>query len=409
MVLDPAAVAERGNVIRPGSRSRFDEVGVVPAGATRKPEAVVSAAGLSDLATGLVRVLDDAGQAVGPWDPGLDRNELVRGLRDMLVVRELDRRMLIAQRQGKSSFYMQCTGEEAIACGFRAEMSPGDMSVPTYRQQGLLVAAGYPLELMVAQVYSNQLDPLHGRQMPVFYSSKAHGFFSISGNLATQYVQAVGWAMASALRGTREVAAAWIGEGATAESDFHSGMVFASAYSPPVVLNIVNNQWAISTNQGIARGAAPTFAARGIGFGIPSVRVDGNDYLAVRAVSAWALERARSGRGPTLIEWVTYRAAAHSSSDDPAGYRSKDDGILWPLGDPVQRLRSHLRAATDWTDSDDAELTAGAELAVKDAQKAAEAHGVLRTEPGVSPSEMFRDVYATMPPHLRLQRQSLGY
>merc|ERR1711969_203647 len=157
--------------------------------------------------------------------------------------------MLMAQSQGKTSFYMQCLGEEAIACAFRKALRPGDMNFPTYRQQGLLIADDYPLVDMMCQIYSNSRDPLKGRQLPIMYSSKSHGFFSISGNLATQFVQGVGWAMASAIRGGDKIAAAWIGDGSTAESDFHSGMVFASTYKAPVVLNIVNNQWAISTFQ----------------------------------------------------------------------------------------------------------------------------------------------------------------
>ena len=239
----------------------------------------------------------------------------------MMKVRAYDVRMQMAQRQGKTSFYMQCTGEEAIACAFQMALEKGDMNFPTYRQQGLLIASGYPLVDMMCQIYSNSRDPMKGRQLPVMYSSKAHGFFSISGNLGTQYPQAVGWAMASAIKGDTRVAAGWIGDGSTAESDFHAALVFASTYKAPVVLNIVNNQWAISTFQGIARGGSGTFAARGHGFGIPSLRVDGNDYPAVYAVAKWAVERARRNLGPTLIEYVTYRAAAHSTSDDPSAYR----------------------------------------------------------------------------------------
>ena len=134
---------------------------------------------------------------------------------------------------------------------------------------------------MMCQVLSNEKDRMKGRQLPVFYSAREAGFFSISGNLATQYVQAVGWAMASAIRGDSRVAAAWIGDGATAENDFHAALVFASVYRPPVVLNVVNNQWAISTSQSVAGGERATFAARAHGYGIPALRVDGNDYLAV--------------------------------------------------------------------------------------------------------------------------------
>ena len=243
--------------------------------------------------------------------------------------------MLRAHRQGKTSFYMQALGEEAVACAHRGRCAPGDMNFPTYRQQGLLIAGGYPLVEMINQIYSNSHDPMKGRQLPVMYSSKEHGFFTVSGNLGTQMIQAVGWAMASALAGDTEIASAWIGDGATAESDFHAAMVFASTYQAPVVLNIVNNQWAISTFQGFARGSSATFADRGHGFGIPALRVDGNDYLAVHAASSWATERARRNLGPTLIEWVTYRAGAHSTSDDPVGYRPTDE---------ADRCRSAIRS-----------------------------------------------------------------
>ncbi|MEL7111295.1 MAG: thiamine pyrophosphate-dependent enzyme, partial [Pseudomonadota bacterium] len=213
----------------------------------------------------------------------LTDDDLRAGLRHMMTLRTFDARMMLAQRQGKTSFYMQHLGEEAVSCAFRKALDPGDMNFPTYRQAGLLIANDFPLTKMMNQIYSNDGDSARGRQLPVFYSSKEHGFFSISGNLATQYIQAVGWSMASAIKGDTKIAAAWIGDGSTAESDFHASLVFASTYKAPVVLNVVNNQWAISTFQGIAKGGSGTFAARGLGFGIPALRVDGNDYLAVYA------------------------------------------------------------------------------------------------------------------------------
>ena len=216
----------------------------------------------------------------------------------MLLTRAYDARMLLSQRQGKTSFYIQCLGEEAIACAQRKALEPGDMCFPTYRQQGLLIAAGWPLVDMMCSVFSNEKDRLKGRQMPTMYSAKEAGFFTISGNLGTQYPQAVGWAMASAISGDTRIASAWIGDGSTAESDFHAALVFASVYRPPVILNVVNNQWAISSYQGIAGGESAKFAARAHGFGLPSLRVDGNDYLAVYAVSKWAVERARANLGP---------------------------------------------------------------------------------------------------------------
>ena len=238
--------------VRPGGAPDFSGVKIAKAGSVRRPPVAVDPAEIRDLAYSIIRVLNRSGEAVGEWAGTLDDEALLAGLKTMMRVRAFDRRMLMAQRQGKTSFYMQCLGEEAIGCAFRKALSEGDMNFPTYRQQGLLIADDYPLVDMMCQIYSNRRDPLKGRQLPIMYSSKTHGFFSISGNLATQFVQAVGWAMASAIRGDDKIAAAWIGDGSTAESDFHSAMVFASTYRAPVVLNIVNNQWAISTYQGIA-------------------------------------------------------------------------------------------------------------------------------------------------------------
>src|SRR5471032_2958899 len=202
---------------------------------------------------------------------------------------------------------------------------------------------------MICQLLSNERDPLKGRQLPVMYSVREKGFFSISGNLATQFVQGVGWGMASAIKGDTKIASAWIGDGATAESDFHTALTFAHVYRAPVILNVVNNQWAISTFQAIAGGEATTFAGRGVGCGIASLRVDGNDFIAVYAASAWAAERARRNLGPTLIELVTYRAGPHSTSDDPSRYRPKDEWRAFPLGDPIVRLKNHLIRSGNWS------------------------------------------------------------
>jgi 2-oxoisovalerate dehydrogenase E1 component alpha subunit len=302
---------------------------------------------------------------------------------------------------------MQCTGEEAIACAFQAALAKGDMNFPTYRQQGLLIAQDWPLVDLMCQVFSNGKDRLQGRQLPVLYSAREAGFFSISGNLATQYIQAVGWAMASAISGNTRVAAAWIGEGSTAESDFHAALVFASVYRPPVILNVVNNQWAISAYQTVAGGESATFAARSHGYGIPSLRADGNDYLAVRAVADWAVERARRNLGPTLIEWVTYRAGPHSSSDDPSKYRPKEESDAWPLGDPIERLKYHLITLDAWSEARHTQLLAEIEEEVLDAAREAERHGTLHTGPKPGAATIFEDVYQDMPHHLREQRQEM--
>lgn len=394
--------------VRPGDAPDFSNVDIPPAGSVRRPEVDENPENMRDLAFTIIRVLNKEGEAVGPWAEQLSDDDLRTGLQNMMKLRAYDNRMLTAQRQGKTSFYMQHLGEEAVSCAFGKVLKKGDMNFPTYRQAGLLMASEYPMLKMMCQVYSNDGDEARGRQLPVFYSSKEHGFFSISGNLATQYIQAVGWAMGSAISGDDKISAAWIGDGSTAESDFHAALVFASTYKAPVILNVVNNQWAISTFQGIAKGGSGTFAARGHGFGIPALRVDGNDYLAVYAVGKWAAERARRNLGPTIVEYVTYRAAGHSTSDDPSAYRPKEESDAWPLGDPILRLKAHLIQKGIWSEERHIQAEAQVLDDIVTVQKQAEAIGTLTSGNKPSPKDMFEDVYKVMPEHLIEQRQKAG-
>jgi 2-oxoisovalerate dehydrogenase E1 component alpha subunit len=394
---------------RPGCATDFSYLHVSEAGAVRRPPVDTPHFDTQDLAYELIRVLDREGRAVGPWAPEISTAQLRRGLRSMMKTRIFDARMLVVQRQRKISFYMQSLGEEAIACAHAAAIEPGDMCFPTYRQQGLLLSRDdVSMAELMCQLMSNERDPMKGRQLPVMYSYKRAGFFSISGNLATQFIQAVGWAMASAIKGDTRIASAWIGDGATAEADFHTALTFAHVYRAPVILNVVNNQWAISTFQAIAGGESTTFAARGVGCGIASLRVDGNDFLAVYAASQWAAERARANLGPTLIEWVTYRAGAHSTSDDPSKYRPADDWERFPLGDPIERLKKHLIGLGAWSEQEHEQVRLELEAEVAAAQKEAESHGTLLDGHIPSAATMFEDVYAQMPAHLRAQRQQLG-
>jgi 2-oxoisovalerate dehydrogenase E1 component alpha subunit len=389
---------------QPADRVRF----ISKAGEMKKPALDEKVERVALMRKQLLRVLDDGGAAVGEWAPDLAVADKLTGLRNMMLVRSFDARLLRAHRQGKISFYIQSLGEEAIACAQQRALRRGDMHFPTYRQQGLLISSGYPIVEMMNQVLSNEHDPLKGRQLPVLYSSKAHGFFSISGNLATQYIQAVGWAMASAMRGGTEIASAWIGEGSTAESDFHAALLYASTYQAPVILNIVNNHWAISTPEDFARGASATFADRGFGFSIPALRVDGNDYLAVYAASQWAAERARGNLGPTLLEWVTLRRGAHSTSDDPSVYRPEHEAESFPLGDPIERLRQHLVALGDWGADRHDQLQREVDGQVEAAFTEADSLGSVKTGVIPSPRTMFDDVFHEMPRHLREQRVQAG-
>ncbi len=392
---------------RPGDQSDFSGVVLAEAGAIRRPNAFATEAVLRDMPYGLIRVLGSDGRAVGPWDPQLDRSSLLRGLRAMLLTRIFDDRMLRAHRQGKTSFFMKSTGEEAIGAASSIALGPDDMCFPTYRMLSYLVARDYPLVNLVNQIYSNAADPLKGRQLPIMYSARDHGFYSISGNLGTQFSHAVGWAMASAYKHDSKIAIGYVGDGATAEGDFHSAMTFAAVYHAPVILCVTNNQWAISTFQGIAGGNETTFAARAIGYGLPGLRVDGNDFLAVYAATEWAAERARNNLGATLIEFVTYRVAGHSTSDDPNKYRPADEANVWPLGDPVTRLKGHLIGIGEWSEARHAELEVELKDLVRMAAKEAEAVGTLgQSKP--SAREMFEDVYKEPDWRLIEQRQELG-
>jgi 2-oxoisovalerate dehydrogenase E1 component alpha subunit len=392
---------------RPGDEPDFSYLETSPAGAVRRPDVNARVRDISHLSIDLVRVLDDDHQAVGPWHPHLDPHDLQVGLRHMLLTRIYDERMQRAQRSGKISFYMRSLGEEAVSVAQCMALRPADMLFPSYRNQGLYMVRGKPLVDLMCQLLSNTRDMCKGRQLPVMYHWTAGRIFSISGNLTTQFPQAVGWAMAAAIKGEDDIAVSWIGEGSSAEADFHHAMLFASVYQAPVILNVVNNQWAISTFQGFAGGEQRSFAARGPGYGMAGIRVDGNDFLAVYAVTQWAAERARTGAGPTLIEHVTYRGAAHSTSDDPSRYRPKDDYEKWPLGDPVDRLKGYLIALGEWSEERHAALVKELEQHVTESWKEAVQYGALNEGPRLNRDLMFDDVFKEMPEHLRKQREQL--
>ncbi len=362
---------------------------------------------IRELAFGCIRVLTPEGDAVGPWAPEVTTEQQLEVLRTMLNVRAFDARMLISQRQGKTSFAMTSTGEEAIGATTATVMASQDMCFPTYRQAGYLMGRGYPVVDMMNQIYGNEKDPMLGTRLPGLYSSREFGFFTISGGLGTQVPQAVGWAMASKLKQNDSVALAFLGEGSTATSDLHGAMTFASTFKPPVIIGIVDNQYAISTGEDTARGMADTFAQRGIGYGLPSLRVDGNDVLAVMAATRWARERALAGHGATLIEFLTYRAGAHSTSDDPTRYRSKTEYLEFPLGDPIDRFRQHLLAIGVPAQTLQT-MEADAARFIEETNSEAESNGTINTHSPPSISHAFDVVYETMPPNLVAQRTEAG-
>ncbi|MEM0985340.1 MAG: thiamine pyrophosphate-dependent enzyme [Pseudomonadota bacterium] len=401
---------------RPGDAPDFSHIEVPAAGTVERPHALADAATLRDLPFELIRVLGDDGQAVGDWNPGLGAETLQAGLKTMLLTRAYDARMLKMQRTKRLSFYMKCLGEEAVATAGAMALAFEDMLFPSYRQQAAYISRWKTIEpdeqsiltQMMCHCIGNTGDNLLGRQLPVHYANKALNWFSVSGNLGTQFPQAVGWSMASALKGSQAVASSWIGDGTTAEGDFHAGLTLASTYNAPVILNVVNNQWAISMHNSISGGKAETFASKAIGYGIPGLRVDGNDFLAVYAATQWAADRARNGGGATLIEHYTYRGEAHSTSDDPSRYRPKDEWKAWPLGDPLERLKTHLIGLGEWSEDQHSALETEYKDVVSAAWKAAIAQGTLEEGPHAPVPTMFEGVYAEQPWHLRRQRQDLG-
>jgi 2-oxoisovalerate dehydrogenase E1 component alpha subunit len=392
---------------RPGEQSLLASLALPEPGQTRRPDTLAPEAEMRDLPFGLIRVLDGRGHAMGPWAPRISADVLRHGLRAMMLTRAFDDRLFRAHRQGKTSFYMKSTGEEAIGAAQSMVLGGDDMCFPTYRVMSWLHARGYPLTDMINQIFSNAKDPLKGRQLPILYSARAFGFYSLSGNVGSRFGHAVGWAMASAYKGDDKIALAYIGEGTTAEGDFHEALTFASVYHAPCILCVTNNQWAISSYSGIAGADETTFAAKAIAYGLPGLRVDGNDFLAVWAATEWAAERARSNRGATLIELYTYRAAGHSTSDDPTKYRPADEPDAWPLGDPIERLKQHLLALGEWDEERHAALVEELDQQVRTAVKEAEAVGTLgKSKPPVS--EMFEGVFKEPDWRAIEQRGELG-
>ncbi len=351
-------------------------------------------------------MLGDDGIASGDWNPLLSADELREGLEHMVRLRIFDDRMMKMQRTGKLSFYMRSFGEECVAIAQTMALETQDWIFPTYRQPGAQFVRGRDMVSMICHCIGNIEDNIKGRQMPVHYSYREGRFISISSPVGTQFSQAVGVAMASQYKGLDEVTITWIGDGASAEGDYHYALNFASIYKAPVILNVVNNQWAISTHANFATGG-DVFASRGLPYGLASIRVDGNDFLALYAVTKWARERASSGAGATHIEVLTYRAGAHSSSDDPSRYRSDDEHTKWPGGDPITRLRDHLIEIGEWSENQQEELEGRIDGEVMGAYKEAVKFGDLANGPYPSSDTIFTEVYEEEPWHLKEQHDEM--
>jgi pyruvate dehydrogenase E1 component alpha subunit len=342
----------------------------------------------------LLSILAPDGTVDSSRDPGLDDETLVRFYRTMLQTRVMDERMMNLQRQGRIFFYLASTGQEACSIGSGAAFEADDWVVPGYRQPGLFLWRGVPIKSIVAQCYGNAWDNCKGRQMPVHYSFKEFNMVSISSPIGTQLIQAAGVGMAMRRRGHKQAVLTFIGDGGSSSNDFHAGLNFAAVDKAPVIFVVENNGWAISCPTS-KQTASETFAQKAVAYGMPGVRVDGNDVLAVYVATKEARERAVRGEGPTLLEFVTFRLAGHSSSDDPTRYIPADVFEAKKKLDPMLRLRRLLESKGLWDDA--ADETASKE--VRDAVNAAVKENERVARPELE--SMFSDVYAEMPADLR--------
>jgi pyruvate dehydrogenase E1 component alpha subunit/2-oxoisovalerate dehydrogenase E1 component alpha subunit len=359
----------------------------------------------SDPDVGLYTVLREDGTADPGADPRIPTPQLLTAYRHMRRLRMLDARMILLQRQGRVGFYGACTGQEAVPIATGLVASPRDWVFPALREQSVMLVRGFPLREFVAQIFGNSGDVLKGRQMPSHPSGKAVHQVSWSSCIGPQIPQAVGAAMAMKREkkqaGESAVAFGFCGDGATSQPDFHAAMTFAAAFAAPVVIVCQNNHWSISVPTA-RQTASRTIAVKGRAYGIPSLRVDGNDLLAVHAVLEAAAARARRGEGPTFVEALTYRIGAHSTSDDPTRYRADAEVEEGKKKDPVDRLARHLRVLGAIDDASEKQLDGELAAEIGDVIKAVEAL------PPPSRLTLFDDVYAACPWHLEEQRALLS-
>ncbi|AFT74649.1 thiamine pyrophosphate-dependent dehydrogenase E1 component subunit alpha [Alteromonas sp. DY56-G5] len=333
-------------------------------------------------------------------EPDLSKEEALKIFNTMHYIRVLDERMVGAQRQGRISFYLASTGEEAASVASAAALSDDDMIMSQYREQGALAYRGYTTEQFMNQMFSNKDDPNKGRQMPIHYGDKPLNFMTISSPLGTQIPQASGYAYGQKMSGKDVVTICYFGEGAASEGDFHAGLNMAAVLNCPVIFFCRNNGYAIST-PAEEQFAGDGIASRGLGYGIKTIRVDGNDVLAIYAATKEARRIAIEEKCPVLIEAMTYRLAAHSTSDDPTGYRSREEEDKWRAKDPIARMAKWLESKGWFDEAENQKRVDKARQDVLAAMKSCEKTDVCAIE------DIVEDVYDTAPWHLKEQLSEL--
>ena len=344
----------------------------------------------------ILRVLPVLGESATAKAPDLSSKELERVLRYMWLVRLMDEKMLLLQRQGRIAFFGPFAGQEASIIGCGAAILEQDWVFPALREAGILLMRGFPLEKYLGQLFGNSLDVQKGHQQPMHFSSGEFRFLSLSSVIGTQIPQSVGAAMAAKYRKDPVVCFGFMGDGATSSTDFHAGLNLAGVAKAPVVLICQNNQWAISIPFS-KQTASDGVAIKAQAYGMPGIAVDGNDVLAVIRAVKEARARAAEGQGPTLLELITYRRGGHSSSDDPTRYRDEDADAPWLKVDPLERFGAWMREQGRWDDRRDEEMKAEIRAEIERGIKIAEA------APAPDVTTLFDDVYAEKTANLRYQ------
>ncbi len=346
----------------------------------------------------MLQILDNEGNCRKELEPDLPEELLLHMYRTMATVRKFEEISMGLQRQGRIGFYIGAAGQEACSVGSTAALKKDDWIFPAYREPGALLLRGETVLQLFHQLFGNALDYNKGRQMPNHFNSREKNVVTPSSPIATQLPHAVGMAMAAKVMKRKDIAMTFFGDGATSENDFHSGMNFAGVFRAPVIFLCQNNGYAISLPTS-RQTASETLAHKAIAYGIPSERVDGNDVLAVYSATARAVERARKGNGPTMIEAITYRLGPHSSSDDPTKYRESSEVEEWKKKDPIRRMSGYLRKKGLLDQESDRKLLDEIDREIRTAAKKAEA------TPKPSIESMFENVYSELTWNLREQME----
>lgn len=340
--------------------------------------------------------LDDEGKLSSDCYHAIPDAELIKGYKTMMVTRLIDDRMITIQRQGTISFAMSSFGEEACSVASAAALQPQDWMYPQYREAGVIFWRGFTIQQYIHHMFGDAYDLGLGRQMPNHFGSRELNVVTVSSPIGTQIPHAAGAAYAMKMQGEKTVVICYFGEGATSEGDFHAGLNFAAVMKVPTIYFCRNNGYAISTpcsKQFCSDGIAP----KGEGYGILAIRVDGNDYFAVHEVVTKARAHCLEGKGPVLIEAMTYRRGAHSTSDDPSLYRTEEEVKQWEKKCPVLRLGKYLRAKSIWNEQQEKELIA------KTTNEITEAINTAKSSPRPPLRTLFEHVYFEMPQKLKEQ------